>query len=50
MTTNIIMNVMMYVMRRRRLELLGKIDANNGPPWVEDNYKRWLIEKNVEGT
>jgi len=36
MKTNVIMNVMMYVMCRKRLELLGKITSNDGQPQVED--------------
>jgi hypothetical protein len=49
MTTNVIMNVMMYVMCRKILELLGKTTANDGQPQVEDNCKKVVVERLMKG-
>jgi hypothetical protein len=47
---NVIMNVMMYVMCRKILELLGKTKlSNDGQPQVEDKCKKVVVERLLKG-
>jgi hypothetical protein len=46
MKTNIIM---MYVMRREKLELLRETIANHGKFQVEDGYKQVVVEILLKG-
>jgi hypothetical protein len=49
MIANVIMNVMMYFMCRKRMELLGKTTANDDQPRVEDNCKKVFVERFITG-
>jgi hypothetical protein len=50
MTTDIIVNVMMFGMYRKIFKLLGWKTTNSGHPQVEDKYNKFVVERIDEGT